>query len=81
METKKPAFTPNGEEVKIVVALAPSVENDHVPTLIKLNNLFMDKNVMCQIMKEENIFTIQSMLNSLGGAEDEFCKFVSAGIN
>lgn len=78
---KKPAFTPNGEEVKIVVALAPSVENDHVPTLIKLNNLFMDKNVMCQIMKEENIFTIQSMLNSLGGAEDEFCKFVSAGIN
>lgn len=78
---KKPVFTPTGEEVKMVVALAPSVDNDHVPTLIRLNNLFMDKNVMCEMMKEDNIFTIQSILNNLGGAEDGFRNFISERTN
>lgn len=59
---KNPPMTPSGEKVRIVVALSPSVDNEHVPTLIKLNNLFLNSNTLSQIINSDNIFITKNIL-------------------
>ncbi len=67
---KNPTFTPNGEKVSIVVALAPSVTNEHVPTLIKLNNIFSDEKTLAQIINEKSIFVTENILNEKGAEQN-----------
>ncbi|MFD1449041.1 BglG family transcription antiterminator [Oceanobacillus profundus] len=61
---KQPVRMPNGDDLKVVVILAPDVDNKHVPTLIKLNTLFTDVNVFTQIYQEKDVGAIQSVLNN-----------------
>ncbi|MUK87463.1 PRD domain-containing protein [Ornithinibacillus sp. L9] len=61
---KQPIHMPNGDDLKVVVTLAPDVDNKHVSTLIKLNTLFNDDNVFAQIYQEKDIGAIQAVLNN-----------------
>lgn len=60
---KNPILSPLNKKVKVVVALAPSKENTHVATLIKLNNLLLDPEILSNLSMGEKIFEIKKMLN------------------
>lgn len=60
---KNPIYTPTNEKVHIVVALAPSDEHKHVPTLIKLNNFLIDSKSVRKIVHAPNAFAIKTLLN------------------
>jgi len=60
---KNPIRIPSGGEVKIVVALAPSVDNEHVSTLIRLNNLLLNPEVLLEIIEVNNVLAIKKLLN------------------
>lgn len=62
----EPIPTPSGELVKVIVALSPDANNEHVETLIKLNNLFLDDELRQQIIDTNNIYAIRQILNKKG---------------
>ncbi|GGB58635.1 PRD domain-containing protein [Virgibacillus dakarensis] len=64
-----PVRTPSGNQVKVVVALAPDVNQKHVSTLIRLNNLFLDNELRLQIINENNKHAITQILNMEGAEE------------
>ena len=61
---KNPTKTPTNEDIHIVVALSPDIDNKHVPTLIKLNNLFLDEKTLSRIKGSNSIFEIKKILTS-----------------
>lgn len=73
---KQPIVTPDGKDLKMIVALAPDEDNKHVPTLIKLNNLFNDMDVFTQIYHANNKKEILEILNSERGDNNEFWRAI-----
>lgn len=61
--TKKALYLPNGEELKMVIALAPSEKNIHVKWLLALNEKLLQENVSHKI---EKIKTKQELYRLLG---------------
>lgn len=60
---KNPACIQNNRSLKVIVALAPDKENRHVPTLIKLNNLFNDECTFLEIYHANSTDEIIEVLN------------------
>lgn len=67
---KKPIESPNKEELmKIIIVLAPDKENSHVPTLLFLNELFLDPlkfNMLFNALSKDEFI---KLLNSFKGGE------------
>ncbi|RSL33946.1 PRD domain-containing protein [Salibacterium salarium] len=63
---KNSVVMPDEKRLNLVVSLSPDANNAHVPTLIKLNSLFLNQEIREQIMNETNIFTVQQLLNKEG---------------
>lgn len=55
--------TPNNKTANIFVALAPGTFNEHIPLIVRLNEIFTNKNNIVKIKKLNNIQDFQKIMN------------------
>ncbi|MBC2369159.1 BglG family transcription antiterminator [Listeria booriae] len=59
---QSPLLNPDGEQVRMVVALAPSELNHHIPLLLKINELFLHPEKLQCILGAQNVAEINEIM-------------------
>lgn len=59
---KRGMLNPSGEQVQMMVALAPSRRNRHIPLLLKMNEVFLEPEKLQFILTSENRTEIAEMI-------------------